>query len=349
MFFQYLISSGVNLPNESFFSLILCFLILFPSVWKWKGFHEETLGKEHTNILRGIFAFCIMGGHISLYWNAHFESSSITSFWMTIGTWSAAVFFFLSGYGLAVQNNTRANYLQGFLKKRFLKILFPAITILLIYYLVLGHCAPIWDILKDYPQKNPLNSNSWFIWAILYFYFIFWLSGRWISSLPVSFVLLLLGTVFYAGLLDLVLHFSGWWFYSCILFPIGVAWGYWGRCLEPVVKKYFWALLPIVWLGFGILYLRILPSVFLPYILVMWLTSICWVLGVLLVGMKFQSRGRFWQFLGKISLELYLIHGLWLTVCDRPFLWSHPWAFPVSVCGLSIVSAAVFHKVFNPN
>lgn len=329
------------------FTIFLFFLILFPSVWKWKGFQEEYLNKEHTNILRGLFAFCIMAGHISMYWSAHFAGSPVTAFWMTIGTWGTAVFFFLSGYGLALQNNTRPNYLHGFLKKRFLKILFPTIAILLIYYLAVGHFAPIGDVLSDYPQKNPLNANSWFIWAILYFYFLFWLSGRWTSSRPVSFGLLLLGTGFYVGLLDWVLHFSGWWFYTCVLFPIGTAWGNWHQSLEPIVKKCFWLLLPAAWLGFVTLYLRILPPVHVPEILVMWLASTCWVLGILLVGMKFQPRGRFWQFLGKISLELYLIHGLWLTICDRPLMWSHPWIFPASVCGLSIASAAVLHKAFS--
>jgi len=329
------------------FTLILLVLLLFPSAWKWKGFHEKPLSKEQTNSLRGIFAVCIMGGHISLYWSAHsFGFSPLNAFWMTAGTWSTAVFFFLSGFGLVQQKNARPDYLHGFLQKRMTKILVPFLSILTIYYFVSGNFTPVWEIFRDYSQKNPLNSNSWFIWAILYFYFLFWLTGRWIKARSVSFLLLLCGTGLYVESLDLIFHFAGWWFYTCVLFPLGVAWGNWENSLEPLVKKVYWLILPATWLGFGMFYLKILPSFHLPETLIMGCTAICWVLGVLLLGMKFQPRGKIWDFTGKISLEIYLIHGLWLTLCNQPFFWTHPWTFPVTVCGLSILSAAILHKIF---
>ena len=91
--------------------------------------------KQATVPLRGLLATGIVLHHLSL---RLVEASPDCSWlWSQFSFWGApivAVFFFLSGYGLMVSLITKGQkYLDGFLKKRLLKIVLPLVLCSIVF------------------------------------------------------------------------------------------------------------------------------------------------------------------------------------------------------------------------
>lgn len=62
-----------------------------------------------------------------------------------MGILCVAVFFFYSGYGLTISLRNKKNYMQGFIRKRFLTILVPYLMIAFIYW--------IWSAMNGNPYS----------------------------------------------------------------------------------------------------------------------------------------------------------------------------------------------------
>lgn len=91
--------------------------------------------KQATVPLRGLLATGIVLHHLSL--RLVEASPDCPWIWSQFSFWGApivAVFFFLSGYGLMVSLITKGQkYLDGFLKKRLLKIVLPLILCSIVF------------------------------------------------------------------------------------------------------------------------------------------------------------------------------------------------------------------------
>ena len=102
--------------------LITLLLYLLPQ-------NKEYLNVKSTSGLRGFLALGIIFHHISPLVKTGEEFSNFSY----MGTYIVSIFFFLSAYGLYVQNESRENYLDNFLVKRLSKIIVPFFIISLIY------------------------------------------------------------------------------------------------------------------------------------------------------------------------------------------------------------------------
>ena len=91
--------------------------------------------KQATVTLRGLLATGIVLHHLSL--RLVEASPDCAWIWSQFSFWGApivAVFFFLSGYGLMVSLITKGQkYLDGFLKKRLLKIVLPLVLCSIVF------------------------------------------------------------------------------------------------------------------------------------------------------------------------------------------------------------------------
>ena len=91
--------------------------------------NNDYLGVNSTNGLKGLLALGIVFHHLSQWVTTGTEFVNFKY----MGTYIVSVFFFISGYGLYVQNNRKEDYLDNFLSKRLSKILTPFIAISSIY------------------------------------------------------------------------------------------------------------------------------------------------------------------------------------------------------------------------
>ena len=91
---------------------------------------DDYLGVQSTNGLKGFLALGIVFHHLSEWITTGIEFSNFSY----MGTYIVSVFFFLSGYGLYIQNERKEGYLDNFLVKRLSRILIPFIFISSIFF-----------------------------------------------------------------------------------------------------------------------------------------------------------------------------------------------------------------------
>jgi peptidoglycan/LPS O-acetylase OafA/YrhL len=74
---------------------------------------------------------------------------------------------------------------------------------------------------------------------------------------------------------------------------------------------------------------------------------ITFVLLILLITMKIQFKNKILDFLGMISLEIYLLHGLFLDQfsINGQVAITDPFLYTLAVIGASIVLATVVHYI----
>ena len=130
---------------------------------------NDYLGVKSTTGLKGFLALGIVFHHLS-QWVTTGEEFSNFSY---MGTYIVSVFFFLSGYGLYIQNERKEGYLDNFLVKRLSKILIPFIaisSIYLIYRSLNGQELTISFFVNLFKKGSTVIYNGWFVNIIILIY-----------------------------------------------------------------------------------------------------------------------------------------------------------------------------------
>lgn len=340
------------------FSLAILLALLLIEKIEWKTESDqmsgnEYLGRNYTNQLRGFFAVVVVYYHLAL----GIHPDGIFDIFSNLGNYSVGVFFFLSGYGLLVQYQKKGrDYLKGFLWHRVIvSLVIPYLIFNVIYYVAyvcLGRQTTPLDMLASWINGHPLVSNSWYIIAIFYFYLVFFvsalLSGKrlWLTT----------GLCFVGSLAWMVIchemGYGDWWFYSCFTLNAGMLWVLVHERVEDWFQKQFWlkeagALVTCIVLYYAA---TILPQYIgmqtLIYLGCMQLSAIMFCVFVIALGMRIRFNGRCLALLGECSLELYLIHGLFMTIfrSDKLYLESDI-LYSLAVLLAAVLAAFLLHKL----
>jgi membrane-bound acyltransferase YfiQ involved in biofilm formation len=129
-----------------------------------------------------------------------------------------------------------------------------------------------------------------------------------------------------------------WWYNCVILFPVGIIFAKFENKIIPFVKKHYWAILVLFlvayypiriatrnignmfgyygegWLPQNVIVMNRRITLLGHSILCTWFVM-CW----LLLGMKVKIGNKFLKFMGTITLEFYLIHGLFVELFGWQF------------------------------
>lgn len=356
--------------------VILVLGVKFAGAGKW---HEDAWSLSVSKGLQGICAVLIVLHHTAqmLIQASQMlgrpDESGPLAILEEVGVCFVGIFFFFSGYGLLQSLNKKEDYLKGFFRKRLPVILIPfylVIVIFLAFYFFVGDdLGGATEWISYLLGWKLINSHMWYIVEIFILYIVFFLLFRFISKRGVA--LALMG-IFVAALTigSLLLGhgeywFQGeWWFNTSFLFFIGMLIAQYEEPFKAFVKKCYIPLLIVIAAGTVILQrataymlenysywsetetsqaygdkIRCL-AVQLPFV-------IFFVLFVLLVTMKLQFKNKVMDFLGTISLELYLIHNLFLELFIRPDLVSieNSVLYTLAVLSCSILAAFVLHTI----
>lgn len=265
---------------------------------------------KSTAPLRGILAVLIIFHHISQRYDfseciGPLHISPIYYF-QSMGAPIVAVFFFLTGYGLMKSLQIKGKmYLKGFIPRRLGKILpeFIILTLGMVFILEYnGH--PTIETIERMKSGNPPLPFSWFMYVIVYVYLSFYLSAKLsrcnLALTEIGFIVLMVLNI----IIVRVLGWGSWWSVST---PSVVL----GSCIALYEKRITNILFqPLV------LWILVLSAVslvlFMPHIPVGVFVAI--QLMALLVYMCMRLYGMkaypilIW--LGGISLNIYLIHGI---------------------------------------
>lgn len=332
--------------------LVLLFLLL--CVWKLGVSpqpNRDYLSLEACKAYRGLFAAAVIFHHISL----RTDSGLFFPVFTQAGYLSVAVFFFYSGFGLMKKHMSDPYYRQRFLARRVVPLLGSYLVISFLYWLLNGlngtWLSPAEVLTLTFLQGFPIAANSWYILAILLFYLVFYLlmllfdrKYLWIAAASV---------LLYPAYMMLctALDYSSFWYASSLSFSIGIVWAFREKEIFaflqkhscPVIAAALAALicllairdpasqaLGVSWTGFNI-----------P---ISALFAVC----VVLLSLHLQLGNPMLRLLGTLSMELYLLHGIFISGLRSGLVYLHSdalWGLAVFLGTLA--AAAVYHRIYH--
>ena len=319
---------------------LVAILIAGAKTSKRREWQEEPLALGTSKAIQGFSAVAIILHHLS---QDLMKDAGPFEFLSGCGVLFVGIFFFFSGFGLYTSLKTKKDYLKGFLRKRLITILIPFYSCIAVFTIASCICGAKYKpmaLLKVLSGWSLINNHMWYIVEIAILYLAFFLIYKLIRNRTAATVVMSVFVLAMMGGSLLLCHgkdmscaywFMGeWWYNASLLFIVGILVSKHQDGLRKIARKAYVVLLPL----FGILtavfgwitkrflekysYWSEIPgkdpryldklrclSVQVPFIL-------CFVLFVLLVMMKVRFGNPVLTFLGAISLELYLIHNLFL-------------------------------------
>lgn len=325
--------------------LITLLLYLLPQ-------NKEYLNVKSTSGLRGFLALGIIFHHISPLVKTGEEFSNFSY----MGTYIVSIFFFLSAYGLYVQNESRENYLDNFLVKRLSKIIVPFFIISLIYMFyrfVNGQLIDLNFFINLFKQGSTIIYNGWFVDIIILMYIFFYLSFKFFQN---KFLSIVFNTIFIICYICLAikLGYNFWWYNSVLAFAIGLIWAKNQNKIDRFLEKYYFIVIVLVTVllfvshRYDILlkYLHIEDSY--SYALAANLDNIIFTIYFIIVFLKkINFSNVYLNFIGRISFELYMIHGLVISMLAKIFVSSrvNDVLFTLFVLIISLILAWTVNKI----
>ena len=302
---------------ELFFVVLACFIVA--ATFRRKG-ALYNFDSKATVPLRGLLAIGIILHHLSRSYcfNECIGAVHVSPvyYFSNMGAPIVAAFFFITGFGLAKSLQTKgSSYLSGFMKKRLGKVL-PEFIILTVLALVAADTCGIVSyseaIAKMATGDVPLP-YSWFIYAIVYVYFAFYVSAVVAHAdcrlTGVAFTLMI---VLYCGII-MALRWGGWWVLSVPAIPLGYYVALYEEKINLLLSRHY----VIAAIGIGTLTYAFIYN-FIPGGRLMGVTLFALAL---YVCMRLYCI-RPWPvlvLLGELSLYIYLVHGAVLQVIRKGF------------------------------
>lgn len=370
-------SNSVNpLPTDlgilNFIIIDLIFLIgiLYLIVKRKEIFNANNavLDKNNSNKIKGLLSILIVIHHLSIY----IKNTILFKIFMTIGIVAVAAFFFYSGYGLMVNYLKKKNYLDNFFNKRIMKIVIPyIISIILTFfsYLLTEYKLTFGEIFNSLFNGDPVVRFSWYVLTIIILYIIFYISAKFLKDKKRINISIFLGTILYCIVATMLLSLNNWWINSCFAFFIGV---YWASYRDKYIKilenknkiiKYaiIISLISLIMIviqfltsGYSIVDIiahnEIADYIMKKPISVISMNIICVSLLFILLNIlkKVKLNNKVFSFLGNISFEIYLYHGLVMYLLRNTYGYCRiDYVYAVLVIILSILLAKIMNIVNN--
>lgn len=300
-------------------------------------YNLEPLIIDNGNSIKGLAALIIVLHHIS----QRMTEPGILKLFLFIGYLAVSLFFFCSGYGLMRSLELKNNYLDGFIKNRLPRIIIPFIIsniIFLLIYILVGVKISFFNIISYVIGIKLIDDFKWYIQVIIIFYSIFYVCFKYLSKKK-AIITVFLFTIIYS-LICFSIGKGIWWYNSSYCFVIGIILGGFDDRIFKVIKsKYILSTIVIaiiftVTFGVGIIKENIIVNI---------LSSILFVLMCVCVLMKVKLQNRYLRFLGSISFEIYLVHGI--IVKELQYTINNKYIYLIICVTISIFMAYIFSLI----
>ena len=311
--------------------------------------NKDYLSLESCNSFRGIFALVVVFHHLA----QRTSGGVLFHLFSYVGYLAVAVFFFYSGYGLMKKHMSSPQYYEKFLLNRIPSILLPYLVITAVYWLYYAGTGKVYSakqmMISSFLKGSPIVLFSWYIIAILLSYIAFWLLMMLFKK---RYDLMVMSACFLNLLYILFcrrLGYGSYWYNTAFAFCVGMFWAHKESDILKLLEKYFpisaisailfWM---ICFLGTSVVEISVIRFA-------LQISSAClFSIIIVLLSMKFRIRSKIAHFLGRISLELYLVQGLPIKMFRNKAIYIQNELLWCSIVLLSSIAlAVVFHALFN--
>jgi membrane-bound acyltransferase YfiQ involved in biofilm formation len=348
--------------------VVLAVILLLGVKVRIRDWDDGFLSLGNTKILQGFCAVLIIIHHISQV----LSDSKVLSPFNEYGVLFVGIFFFCSGYGLIKSFKTKDNYMQGFLGKRLPSVLIPFYITTFIYmaiFLLLSPKPSLKQIILNVTGIQLINPQAWYIVAIVLLYIAFYFIFKYIKNEKIAFVSMAVFIACYI-IFGIILRHGPWWlqgewwYNTCFLFYVGMLIARLEKGLIVIVKKYYAIILPVAIVAFVVMYrvsnytigkfsyyAQTETASGYPETLICFFTQlpavILFVAAVFILCMKITFSNVILRFLSKISLELYLIHYLFLLLYKSDNIYISNDLLYVTLVVISSVAAAFLVNIID--
>lgn len=320
---------------------------------------EKSIEKEkmvaRLNMLRGLFAILIVIGHCSMRFEKELLPFYIIHKFNMVGV---CFFFYVSGFSLLYNLRTKENYLQHFLRNKMLSLFIIALLSQLVSRILAA------GILHEKLNINValLGTFNWYIYEMLIFYLVFYLTyrlkgmdigGGWIILFIATFIIAVTTLYFFRyG------SWTGWtavYYFSSLSFPFGVAMcEYYETVFVRLEKHKVLYSIGLLFLAAACCVSLVLPQdSFWGGIVLRNLMGICIMsvvtLGVSAVDFKeVPLVGAVISFLTRYSTEIYLYQFCWLDIITKLYHREQQRidiGYIAVVTGMTLLTALVFRPI----
>ena len=334
------------------FYFLLALVLFFGAKSTGRGqWNEEYTSLKQTKILQGITALGIALHHMAQKTCAPWHPTAFTvhglDVFVPVGYLFVAVFLFCSGLGLYKSFKTKPDYLKGFFRRRILPIIIAFYLSEFIYTgirLIMGERMNLITILWYLSGLHMANFNAWYVVVIPFFYLAFWAAFRFCRHEGTAIFWIFVFTLAYTVLGAFIDHQDDWWmrgewwYNSILLFPLGLLFGKFEKQVTRFLRKgyWFWLLLSFagifllfqqsewlnntVWGYYGEYGDRLKVQHRLMSAGGQWVVSLFYVAFCFLLMMKVRLGNKVLAWLGGVTLEFYLMHGVFVELFSFNFL-----------------------------
>lgn len=333
--------------------ILLIILLIIVTLYgvRISSFHNDYMGLDATNAIKGLFAVLILFSHMRQYLvlGDTYADNSYLGILNYIGQMMVTMYLFYSGYGLLESFKRKPNYKKRFLKNRVLKILIHfdvAVLLYIVLQLVLGKNFSAFHYLGSLIGWSSVGNSNWFIFDILVLYFIFYIAlccGKHFiqkeDNICVGGAILL--TVFLLCVLMWIFlnvtKGQSRWINNIFVFPLGICYSLYKAKVEEWIRK-----------GFNYYYV----FVTLTLALVAWrsfhgidrmgLCTCLFAIWVVLLSMKIKLDNKALQWLGTLAFAIFILQRLPMIVLTHFGVNQYPYVFALIVIPSTFVIAYLY-------
>lgn len=310
---------------------------------------QDYLSKENTNCLKGILAVGVLAHHL------YQHSGLLRNGWLhliggcfqALGFLTVALFFFLSGYGLIAAYSNNPQSIYHFKKYKIIPFYVINLILIAIYccmYLLIGKPFTFGLIIQSLTFGGTVIANGWYIQVQLLYYILFYLVFRYCKGKWRIHVMLLSHTAYVA--LCILFGLSSLYYERTFIFVFGMLWYENKDRIDSWIidKRNKWL---IIWIVLGLIFATnyLLSYLTMP-VLFRGISYFFLIPSVLLPLKKVNIQNRLTNFLGNISLEIYVMQGVFLLLfhAEKTYI-SNPYLYIVAVTASTIASACILHPL----
>ena len=295
---------------------------------------EEYLSRENTQALKGVLAIAVFLSHL-IPASGVFGTSILNTLFHMLGYLSVSLFFFLSGYGLMASYSKRKHeYVKKMPVEKILPFYCIIVFLVLLYQifgLLIGDSFDWMRLIGSLTFGETIIANGWYLQVQLVLYILFFLVFGCVkdSAFKQIFTLGAVCILFIAVLI--ALGFSSTW-YECIpSFLLGIVWYLHKKNIDKILgnNKRWFVLLSISFILFIALVLggKLITLTYIN-IFLKTLSALTFAVFAMILIFNIPIKFSVANFLGKYSLEIYVMQGLFITLfhsglvyIDNPYLY----------------------------
>ena len=282
--------------------LIIYAIIALYGIKLRKNDNNDYMSKYTTTSIKGIFAVMILLSHFSSYINIH---GTIYNFVISLfGQLMVTPFLFYSGYGIMESINNKKNYMENFLKNRFLKTLFHfdiAIFLFIIVSLIVNTKYSVGNYLLSFTGWVSIGNSNWFVFDILVLYLITYISYKFFYKNQNHF-LLSVSVLSLLFIMFLVVFKTNYWYDTIMCYVCGMYYSQKKEYIESIILKQHKYTSLILLISFFIILF-----IFRSNIIVYEILGCIFCLLIVNITFILKIGNKVLYFLGVYSFEIYIL------------------------------------------